>query len=161
MGKGTLERKAYFDGKEDLFQCELIYLSRECGILKYVTERAHSTGDLFLPAGTVSYGFFFRDEPFVLYRWFSPQGKLIGDYFNVADKIRISEKEFFWRDLFVDVLVRPSGKVDILDENEVPNNLEESLLAYIQNAKERILSIYPLILEKADEMMENLIWRKK
>lgn len=128
--------------------------------MKYITERAYQVGTIYLPAGTISFGFYFEDEPFVLYRWFSPEGNYLGDYFSVADEIKITEEEFSWRDLFVDVLIHPEGKAEVLDENEVSENLKESFQAYIRNAKERVLRSYPLILEKVTEMMENLIWRK-
>lgn len=160
MGKLVLERKRYLDGREEIFQCELLYLDEKRGVVKYITHKPHRVGGLFLPSGTVSYGFFFKNQPFVLYRWISPAGEHLGDYFSIADNIELSEDELSWRDLFVDVLIRPFGKIEVLDEEEVPDGLEKSLLEYIRTAKERILSTYSHVLEKADEMMENLWWRK-
>ncbi len=148
-------------GGEVTYDCELVTLQRGFGILKYVISRRYQVGSLTLLPGMISYGFYWTERPYTLYLWLSKGGDKVGYYFNLADSIRLSNREFAWGDLTLDILVFPSGKVEILDEEQIPSQLEESLKAYIESAKELVLKDHRIIIEEANGMLGKMALRGK
>jgi hypothetical protein len=70
-------------------------------------------------AGTVSFGHFWTDRPYNVYHWMDgTTGATIGYYVNLADSTRVDGDLLEWRDLAVDILIRPDGNVTVLDEDE-------------------------------------------
>ncbi len=61
-------------------------------------------------------------------------------YDNVGLVDEISETRVAWRDLIVDVLVKPDGAIDILDEDELPADLPSEHRATIARALEQIVT---------------------
>jgi len=136
------EKKRFLSGTEVTYHCELVALGSQFGILRYLVEHQQQVGSLTLPPGTVSYGFYWSDRPYILYKWFNKNGDGLGDYFSLADSVRLSAQEFFWRDLVVDVLVLPTGQIEVLDEDELPECLAEKLRACIESGKQTVLRNY-------------------
>ena len=122
------------------YHCELVALCGQFGILEYWVDRQQQVGSLTLRPGTVSYGFYWPDRPYVLYKWFDENGDVVGDYFSLADSVRLSAQEFSWRDLVVDILVLPTGQIEVLDEDEMPECLDAQLRTYIESGKQTLLS---------------------
>jgi len=148
------ERKQLLSGGEVTYDCELVTLQDRFGILKYVISRRYRVGSLNILPGMISYGFYWTERPYTLYSWLTKGGDKVGYYFNLADSISLSNREFAWRDLALDILVCPSGKVEILDEEQVPPDLEEDLRSYIESAKELVLENHQAIIEGGNRMLE-------
>ena len=75
--------------------------------------------DLILPAGTVTIGHYWAGRPYTAYHWLS--GELtLGLYCSVAELLEIGAALIAYRDLAVDLLIRPDGSCDVLDEHELP-----------------------------------------
>ena len=94
-------------------------------VVRYVTERDRPLEgtDLVLRAGTVTIGHFWVDRPYNVYHWLDGD-RTIALYVSVATDTAIDEKAVAYTDLVVDVLVRPSGAIEILDEDELPPEIE-------------------------------------
>ena len=135
-----IEIKETLDGNRYSYTCELIRFSPKQAILRYIVSKAVKVETLILTAGTVTYAFYWPDKPFTLYKWYDPQGRKIADYFNIADTIEISQQEIRWRDLVIDVLRFPDGSLRILDEAELPQNLDQVLYRKIMSSKKGLLS---------------------
>lgn len=159
--KSCKEKKIFLSGNEIIYNCELVTLDIKFGILKYVIEHQQQVGSLILRTGTVSYGFYWIDRPYILYKWFSKKnGDLLGDYFSIADSVRLSEQKFFWRDLIVDILVLPTGNVEVLDEDEVSEFLEENLRNYIESGKQILLRNYHAIIAETNNILNQYFPQK-
>ena len=52
----------------------------------------------------------------------------------------IREAQVAWRDLIIDVLIKPDGSIDILDEDEVPPDLPSADRGTIARALEQIMT---------------------
>lgn len=143
------ERKRYLSGAEVTFECELMTCEGDFGILKYVIDQQWQVHGLTLRPGSVTYGFYWVNRPYNLYWWLDEHGETVGHYFNLADSVALSAQEFVWRDLFVDVLVLPTGQVRVIDEDEVPEALGEGLRAYIETGKRQVLCDHWAIIEEA------------
>ena len=143
------EIKRYLSGAEESFECELVALEDGFGILKYVIRRRWQVAGVTLEPGTVTYAFYWTGRPYNLYWWLDEQGATLGHYFNVVDSVSLSAQAFVWRDLIVDVLVLPSGQVHVLDEDELPDALDEDLRAFIEAAKRQVLREHRAIIHTA------------
>jgi predicted RNA-binding protein associated with RNAse of E/G family len=120
------ERKTRLDGSVVDYACEgLVVEPGRRAVVRYVTERDRSLEgtDLVLRAGTVTIGHFWTDRPYNVYHWLD-RGRTIALYVSVATDTAIDEKAVAYTDLVVDVLIRPSGAIEILDEDELPPEIE-------------------------------------
>ena len=104
-------------------------------VVIYRMPRAMLLEDVQLAQGTVSYGYFWRDRPYNAYHWVDDDKHTLALYFNIADRTRIGHDTIEWRDLTVDVLLTPDGRCRVLDEDELPADLEPGLRRYIDDAR--------------------------
>jgi len=109
-------------------------------VLLFVARDATHVHGIDLPAGTVTFGHFWTDRFYNVYHWLDARGGTIGFYFNLADGTVIGDGQLEWRDLTLDVLATPSGRLDVLDEDELPRDLDAAARAHIATGKQAILS---------------------
>jgi len=145
------EIKRLFSGEEEIYQCEPVILRKKFALVKYTVDKRQKVGSIILYSGTLSYGFFWENRPYTLYKWKKDE-KIIGNYFNVADAVKISKETIFWRDLVVDILVLPSDRVEVLDENQLPDTSND-LKEYIMKSKNIILNNYKRIINETDGLI--------
>ena len=152
-----IEKKLTVTGKEKLFECELVHLSKNFGVLKYIIRRNNDIDGLKLSSGDITYGLYWTDRPYTLYVWIVNQGKDRAYYFNIADRILLQPAEFVWRDLAIDILIDPDLRVHVLDEDELPADLDPQLFNYIQSTKSLILHRHREIMREADVVIGKLL----
>lgn len=120
------ERKTRLDGSVVEYVCEpLVVQEGRRALVRYVTEqdRPIEGSDLVLRSGTVTVGHFWTDRPYNVYHWLDG-GRTIALYVNIAIDTTIDPIAIAYRDLVVDVLIRPSGAIEVLDEEELPPSIE-------------------------------------
>ena len=120
------ERKTRLDGSVVEYACEpLVVEEGRRALVRYVAEkdRPLEGSDLVLRAGTVTIGHFWTDRPYNVYHWLDG-GRTIAFYVNIATDTTIDATAIAYRDLVVDVLIRPSGAIEVLDEEELPPSIE-------------------------------------
>jgi predicted RNA-binding protein associated with RNAse of E/G family len=120
------ERKTRLDGSVAEYTCAaLVVEPRRRAVVRYVTDRDRALAgtDLVLRAGTVTIGHFWTDRPYNVYHWLEGE-RTIALYVSVAADTVIDESAVAYTDLVVDVLIRPSGAIDVLDEDELPVTIE-------------------------------------
>jgi hypothetical protein len=147
-----LEIKRTLDGREKRFDCRLLARAadgRHAAVLWVSPAPMHVHG-VDLPAGTVSVGHFWTDRHYNVYHWLEPAGKTIGYYFNICDETRIGAGVIEWRDLTVDVLALPDGRLDVLDEHELPAELPPDVAATIAAGKAAILTAPAAVLAEIE-----------
>lgn len=132
----VLERKVRLDGSVEEWTCELLALeSGRYAAVRYVVPEERRLGDteLVLPAGTVTIGHYWADRPYTAYHWLA--GELtLGVYCSVAELLRVEPEGIVYLDLAVDVLFVPGGGVAVLDEHELPSDIERETLKTIEEA---------------------------
>jgi len=132
------ERKTRLDGAVVEYPCDaLVVEPGRHAVVRYVTERdRHLEGtDLVLRAGTVTIGHFWTDRPYNVYHWLE-RGRTIAFYVSIAADTTIDTGAIAYTDLVVDVLVRPSGAIEVLDEEELPPELDPRYRLAIAKALE-------------------------
>ena len=132
------ERKTRLDGSVVEYACEpLVVEEARRAVVRFVSEedRPLKGTDLVLRAGTVTVGHFWTDRPYNVYHWLET-GRTIGLYVSIATDTTIDTTSIAYRDLVVDVLIRPSGAIEILDEEELPPSIDPRYRLAIAKALE-------------------------
>jgi predicted RNA-binding protein associated with RNAse of E/G family len=132
----VLERKVRLDGSVEEWACELLVLEPgRYAAVRYVlpAERTLRGTALVLPAGTVTIGHFWVDRAYTAYHWLSG-GRTLGVYCSVAELLEVEPEGIVYLDLAVDILFLPGGEVSVLDEHELPSDLERETLKTIDEA---------------------------
>lgn len=137
-----LEIKRTLDGREKRFDCRLLASGADGGhvTVLWVAPAAMHVHGVDLPAGTVSVGHFWVDRHYNVYHWLDEARGTLGFYFNICDQTRIAPATVEWRDLTVDILALPDGRLDVLDEHELPAELPADVAAHIRAGKDAILT---------------------
>lgn len=126
------EIKYSLTGRRSEYLCELLERSDRHAVLLYRLEHAARVADVTLPDGTVTYAFYWTDRSYTVYHWIGPGGDTLALYVNLADRVVIRDHDVEWRDLAVDLLFTPDGRVQVLDEDEVagaPETLQRRIAA--------------------------------
>ncbi len=132
------ERKTRLDGSVVEYVCEpLVVVEGRRAVVRYVTERdrAIEGTDLVLRKGTVTVGHFWTDRPYSVYHWLDG-GRTVAFYVNIATDTTIGPAFIAYLDLVVDVLIRPSGALEVLDEDDLPASIEPRYRLAIAKALE-------------------------
>ena len=132
------ERKTRLDGSVVEYACEALLVEPgRRAVVRYVTEqdRPLEGTDLVLRKGTVTVGHFWTDRPYNVYHWLD-RGRTIALYMSIASDTTIERAAIAYRDLVVDILIRPSGAIEILDEDELPPSIEPRYRLAIAKALE-------------------------
>jgi predicted RNA-binding protein associated with RNAse of E/G family len=136
----VIERKTRFDGSVQEFACRALLVEPGTrAVIRYDLTRDWQVGGMVIPMGGYTAGHFWVDRPYNVYHWLAG-GRTLAYYFNVGLVDEISESRVAWRDLIVDVLVKPDGAIDILDEDEVPADLPTEHRRTIAQALEQIIT---------------------
>jgi predicted RNA-binding protein associated with RNAse of E/G family len=136
------ERKTRLDGSVVEYVCEpLVVEEGRRALVRFVSlrDRAIEGTDLVLRKGTVTVGHFWTDRPYNVYHWLDG-GKTVALYVNIATDTTIEATAIAYRDLVVDVVIRPSGAIEILDEDELPSSIEPRFRLAIAKALETCIT---------------------
>ena len=123
------EVKRHLDGRVERFACRLVLRRPHLAVLRFDHKEARPAGGLRLPAGSRTFGFFWRRRPYVLYRIVGPGGRLIAHRFDVVEDVRLGETEVSYTDLLLDLWVDANGTAQIEDEDEVEEHARRGLLS--------------------------------
>jgi len=113
------ERKQRLDGTEHVFECELVDYSPRRAVCLFRSTGVFRTPHFTLDRGGLSYGVFWRNRPYILYRITNPAGTPVGYRFDVVDRVRIAPDGACYRDLVIDAWVDLEGNVILEDEDEL------------------------------------------
>ncbi len=132
------EVKTTLAGKRKKFECELLKYNAGEVIVIYRMPRDVQLEDLLLPKGSISLGYFWEDRAYNVYHWLDDNRQTLALYFNICDNTRISTDQVAWRDLTVDILITPDQRCRVLDEDEMPDDIESELLSYINATRDAL-----------------------
>jgi hypothetical protein len=135
----VVEIKRTLAGGEKRFDCLRLSGDAEHAVLLWVAREPMHVHGVDLPTGTVSFGHFWTGRFYNVYHWLDADRRTMGLYFNIADRTRIAADELEWRDLVIDVLATPAGRIDVLDEDELPTVVEPEAAAHIAEGKAAVL----------------------
>lgn len=142
------ERKTRLDGTREDFTCDLLLLEPGSrAVLRYRLDRDWEVaGAILVPRGALTISHYWADRPYNVYHWVQ-DGRTLAYYCNVADPTEISDALVAYTDLVVDVLLRPGEPALVLDEEELPADLEPRYRGIIARALEALADPRPVIRE--------------
>jgi predicted RNA-binding protein associated with RNAse of E/G family len=135
-----IERKTRLDGSVSEYRCERLSLEVDRrAVLRYIVDREWVIADtgIVLRPGQITIAHYWVDRPYNVYHWLEGS-RTIAYYCNIARDTVIGEDVVAYTDLVVDVLLRPSGETIVLDEEDLPPDLEPALRIHIARALESI-----------------------
>lgn len=111
-------------------------------MLRYVIpkERALEGTALVLPAGTLTLGHYWTDRPYNVYHWVDRAGRTLAYYCSIARDTTITDDEVAYTDLVVDVVIDTEGRAFVLDEEDLPPDLDPSDRRTIASALDQLLA---------------------
>ncbi len=133
-----VEIKTTLAGERKEFDCELLKFTRGEVVVIYRMPRDVQLEDLLLPKDSISIGYFWENRAYNAYHWIDEQSQTLALYFNICDNTRVSRQQVAWRDLTVDVLITPDLRCRVLDEDELPDDLDSDLRAHIESARDAL-----------------------
>ena len=136
------ERKTRLDGSTTEFACESLVIDPgKRAVLRYVSdrERALEGTDLRVPAGTVTIAHYWVDRPYNVYH-LRVADRTLAYYCNLVARTTVEPALVAYTDLTVDVLLRPSGAAEVLDEDELPDDLAPEYRIAIAKALEVLIA---------------------
>jgi predicted RNA-binding protein associated with RNAse of E/G family len=147
----VVEIKQTLAGGEKRFDCRRLAGAAGYAVLLWIAPEPMHVHGVDLPAGTISFGHFWTERFYNVYHWLDPDRRTtIGFYFNLADRTRIGQAELTWRDLVVDVLATPAGRLELLDEDELPAVIEPEVAAHIAAGKAAILGAPAVVMAEIE-----------
>ena len=140
------EVKRHLDGREVRFDLQLVLHRPHLIVASFVHPKALQRDGFTFERGSISYGFFWRRRPYVMYRMLDPQGQLVANRFDIVEDVRLSEREVSYRDLLLDIWSDASGMVLVTDQDDVADARREGTISNAQ--LERIGRTRDLILRR-------------
>jgi hypothetical protein len=150
------EVKTRLNGRVSEYRCDLLAWNGDSAVVRHTLDREVELPGGSLPAGTVTYGLFWTDRNYNIYCWNAPDGRHLGDYFNIVAHTRIEEDRVCYRDLVVDVLVWQGREPLELDREELPADLDSDLGELIELVAAELLSEHDSILRNAHAALAGL-----
>ena len=137
-------------GRTQSFACDVALRTEDCLVVYYRMTQDYILHGIPLKAGNLTVGYFWFDRPYNLYHWIDSDGATSAWYFNIGDVTSFDGSTLEWHDLAVDVLATPSGRIDVLDEDELPGDLDPALRSRIMHACDAVLASLAELTSDAD-----------
>jgi len=152
------EIKRTLSGSEKRFDCRALSADEGYLIVLFVAPEAMHVHGVNLPAGTVTFGHFWRDRPYNVYHWLdAATGGTLGCYVNLAHDTIVNDGRLEWLDLAVDLLALPGAPPRVLDEDEIPEDAGPQLRRQIAAALAMVLADLPALREQL-EIERDRLW---
>jgi predicted RNA-binding protein associated with RNAse of E/G family len=112
-------------------------------------------GRMTLEPGALSVGYFWCDRPYNVYHWLNG-GRTLLHYVNIGRFVSLSADALTWDDYAVDVLAYPGGVVDVIDQDEIPDTVDDATRAFIRDATAAVLGEIDAIVAAVDAETKSL-----
>ena len=145
------EYKDVLVGRPKQFRCELVEFTETAAVVIYQLQNKVVLEETCMPAGTISFGYFWQERNYNIYHFLSTAGQTLGFYFNISDSTQIDETRIYWRDLVVDIFITPDGICRVPDEDEVPEDISTQLSVLIDQTRDHILEQSIQIIDEVDQ----------
>jgi predicted RNA-binding protein associated with RNAse of E/G family len=155
MPERILEVKRHLDGREDMWECERLLVTPNDAVMRFEIDVDVPVA----PAGTLTFGFFWRWRNYNLYRFVSPDGTVLGHRFDVVSEVRIAPDRVRYLDLLLDVLVAPDDTVTVEDQEDVDRAVADGLLTAkqlqtIERTRDLLVRSHAQIVHEAVRLLE-------
>ena len=154
-----IERKVKVDGSRHEYSCDVVLMTADLLIIAYVMRLGGTLPGVHLPVapGSVSYGYFWKDRPYSLYRMKRPDGSIIAHRFDAVGDVQWTPELLEYRDLVLDWWLLPDGTLIAEDEGELSELVERGAItgtdvARAEAARDAITASWPSILAELERI---------
>lgn len=152
-----LEVKEKLNGERHEFASDLLSHAPDEAISLYTLPGDGGLGGVPLSSGTRCLGYFWAARPYNIYHAVDAHGRTLVVYINLSDRTIITPEAITWRDLIVDLVITPDGQCRVLDEDELPDDIDPALLAKINAARDDLLATYPTVIAELERRTAALL----
>lgn len=133
----VIERKEKPDGTVREYRCELVWIDRGVAVVRYTPPEGWEASRLpvTIPAGSVSWGYFWARRPYNAYRFTGPDGGAIAHRFDALAGLRLARDTISYRDLALDWWVTAGGALIEEDRDELEAALAGGLMTAADGAR--------------------------
>lgn len=158
-GDKIIERKIRYDSVVVEYSCMLLKAQNQNVVLFHIiqdsfTMIANQT-KLTIPKGSYTIAYYWKDRPYNLYIWRDNKGKYLGSYFNIVKNTYMTDKLVSFEDLIIDIMVLPNGDYFILDEDELPESLDQFENGSVLQALNSLTDSIDILLSQTISETEN------
>lgn len=155
------EVKKRLHGTAKSFDVDLLLREGTLTLVRFVTVVAMKGDENRFPAGSYTYGFFWDDRNYDIYRMHLPDGTLYAHRFDVLKNTRFTGKRLEWTDLLLDVWIYPDGQLVWKDEEQVEEYLRKGWMSredlkVVERTRAQIEGNWPAILAEAAALIARL-----
>ncbi|HHT7239688.1 MULTISPECIES: DUF402 domain-containing protein [Bacillus] len=133
-----IERKIRYDSTTIDHVCLLVEAQPKKIVLfhevQYSFTMTAKETKLTIPKGSYTTAYYWEDRPYNLYIWRDDAGHYLGSYFNIVKNTHVGNKLVSFEDLIIDIMLLPNGEYFILDEDELPEPLDQFESGYVKEA---------------------------
>lgn len=160
-----IERKIKYDSGIVEHKCMLLAAGNHRAVLFHIIEDpftviANQT-QLTIPKGSYTIAYYWEDRPYNLYFWRDADGSYLGSYFNIVKNTVSTDGMVSFEDLIIDMLVLPNGDFFILDEDELPESLENFENGAVQRTFRELTESLDAVLSQAISDSEGIYAHEK
>lgn len=160
-----IERKIRYDSKVLEYKCKFLNAQDQSLVLFQIIEDSFTMlagrNKLTIPRGSYTIAYYWKDRPYNLYFWRDNKGNYLGSYFNIVKNTCINDKMVTFEDLIIDILALPNGEYFILDEDELPEKLEDFENGSVQYALNSLIKSIDTVLSQAFSESEGIYKHEK
>ncbi len=155
--KTILEVKEKLNGHRHEFASAVLDQSAETLVSLYVVPGEGRLGGVALERGTRCLGYFWTNRHYNVYHAVDHRGQTLVFYINISDHTVITPAAIAWRDLEVDVVITPDGRCEVLDEDEIPADLDPALVATITATTDHLVANYQALVAELERRTAALL----
>ncbi|WP_445506564.1 DUF402 domain-containing protein [Niallia sp. 03190] len=163
--KKVIEKKVRYDNKVVEHSCLLLQAEPYIVLFHKITDSFTMTTvegkHLTISEGSYTTAFYWKDRSYNVYLWRDSEGNYLGCYFNIVKNTYRTDAIVCFEDLMIDVLVLPNGQVFILDEDELPEPIEQFKNGQVQTALTALIASMDNILAEVFADVDNNFQHKK
>jgi uncharacterized protein len=160
-----IERKIRYDSSIVEYSCLLVKARNHHVVLFHEVQESFtmiaSQNKLTIPKGSYTLAYYWKDRPFNLYIWRDHNGEYLGSYFNIVKNTYITDKLVSFEDLIIDIMVLPNGTYFILDEDELPEPLDQFENGFVQKVLNSLTDSIDILLSQTISETENTFKHEK
>ncbi|MGE7767153.1 DUF402 domain-containing protein [Peribacillus sp. NPDC096540] len=158
-GDKIIERKIRYDSAVVEHSCMLLKAQNQNVVLFHkildsFTMIANQT-KLTISKGSYTIAYYWKDRPYNLYIWRDNKGNYLGSYFNIVKNTYMKDNLVSFDDLIIDILVLPNGDYFILDEDELPDPLDQFENGSVQQTLNSLTDSIDILLSQTISETEN------
>jgi predicted RNA-binding protein associated with RNAse of E/G family len=158
-GVTVTEVKHHLRGNRDEYQVELLWRDSTLVLVRFVAKTVMKGDGVRFPAGAYTYGYFWDDRNYNIYRMHFPDGQLFAHRFDVLKDFRFDEDRFEWTDLLLDLWVYADGSTTWKDDDQVAAFLESGRMspedgALVAEVREILATTHDELIAEAGQILE-------